>query len=107
MSRTIDADELIKFFPDKGEGAWTYNITAQGYINAMPTVDPWHYTSKRELPEKDGEYLCRYYKYDIRFSKVLLYRVKDNKWYNLVYDEEYRVPKPDAWQFIDLPKEEV
>lgn len=72
----------------------------------IDAADKWHYLSKRELPEKDGEYLCRYYKYDIRFSKVLLYRVKDNKWYNLVYDEERRAPKPDAWQFIDLPKEE-
>ena len=34
MPRLIDADELKKMFPDKGEGAWTYNITAKTYIDA-------------------------------------------------------------------------
>lgn len=72
-------------------------------------VDPWHYTSKGEVPDKDGEYLCRYYKYGLRFTKVMSYRVKDNKWYHLdeYNEEEYRVPKPDAWQYIILPEVEV
>lgn len=52
--RTIDADELKKMFPDKDEGAWTYNITAKAYIDAAPTVDQWHYPSRGELP-KEGE----------------------------------------------------
>lgn len=76
-------------------------------LSQAPTVDPWHYPSKGELPDRDGEYLCRYYKYDLHFSKVLFYRVEDNKWYNLVYDEEYRAPKPDAWQYIVPPEEEA
>lgn len=37
--RLIDADKLIKFFPDDGEGNWTYNVTAQSYINIQPTAD--------------------------------------------------------------------
>lgn len=39
MSRLIDADVLIKLFPDNGEGSWTYNVTAQSYIDAMPTIE--------------------------------------------------------------------
>lgn len=39
MSRYIDADKLIKFFPDDGEGNWTYNVTAQSYINTQPTAN--------------------------------------------------------------------
>ena len=38
MTRLIDADILKELFPDKGEGAWTYNVTAQGYIDSQPTV---------------------------------------------------------------------
>ena len=38
--RLIDADELIKFFPDKGEGSWTYNIVVSGIIRDAPTVIP-------------------------------------------------------------------
>ena len=37
--RLIDADELKELFPDKGEGAWTYNVTARMYIDNAPIVD--------------------------------------------------------------------
>lgn len=50
--RIIDADELKKMFPDKGEGAWTYNITAKAYIDAQPTIDQWHYPDNGEYPAK-------------------------------------------------------
>lgn len=63
--RTIDADELKKMFPDKGEGAWTYNTTAQGYINAMPTVDLWHYPSRGEYPPKGRQILV--YAWNVHF----------------------------------------
>lgn len=36
--RLIDADELKKLFPDNGEGSWTYNVAAKGYIDAQPTA---------------------------------------------------------------------
>lgn len=39
MSRYIDADKLKKFFPDDGEGNWTYNVTAKSYIDSQPTAD--------------------------------------------------------------------
>ena len=39
MSRYIDAEWLSKLFPDTGEGDWTYNATAQGYIDAAPSID--------------------------------------------------------------------
>lgn len=38
MSRWIDAEWLSELFPDTGEGNWTYNATAQGYINSAPTL---------------------------------------------------------------------
>ena len=36
--RLIDADALKEFFPDKGEGSWTYNIVVSGIIRDAPTV---------------------------------------------------------------------
>lgn len=38
LMRLIDADELKKLFPDNGEGSWTYNVAAKGYIDAQPTA---------------------------------------------------------------------
>ena len=86
--RLIDADELL--------GMLSKGYETKRALDLLPTIDFWHYPSKGELPEKDGEYLCRYYKYDLRFSKLAHYRVEDNKWYHLIFDEEYRMPKPDA-----------
>ena len=110
--RIIDADELAKhvteaYTPEECATKCAFPDDFITRISDMPTLDKWHYPAEGELPEKDGEYLCRYYKYNLRFSKVSHYRVEDNKWYNLVYDEEYRVPKPDAWQYIIPPKEEA
>ena len=39
MSRWIDAEWLEELFPDTGEGDWTYNATAQGYIGSAPSID--------------------------------------------------------------------
>jgi len=39
MSRYIDAEWLEKLFPDTGEGEWTYNATALGYIDSAPTIE--------------------------------------------------------------------
>ena len=38
MSRWIDAEWLEELFPDTGEGEWTYNATALGYIDSAPTI---------------------------------------------------------------------
>ena len=117
--RIIDADELKKMFPDKGGGAWTYNITAKAYIDAAPTVDTWHYPSKGELPtdhatvilygklkyehEKEyeyfidvGEWLGNMWSSDLeRWSTV-------NDWYE--GQQEYKII---AWMpFPEPPKEE-
>ena len=34
----IDAEWLEELFPDTGEGEWTYNATALGYISVAPTI---------------------------------------------------------------------
>lgn len=39
MSRLIDADVLKEWFPDNGEGSWTYNVTVKACIDAQPTID--------------------------------------------------------------------
>ena len=110
--RLIDADKLKKTIADPLNSAYGVDCTeyTRKLIDQSPTIDLWHYPSKGELPDKDGEYLCRYlckhYKHNLRFTKVSHYRVKDNKWYQLIYDKEHRVPKPDAWQYIIPPKEE-
>lgn len=99
--RIIDADELKKMFPDKGEGAWTYNITAKAYIDAQPTVDQWHYPSKGEYPTE---------------KKLLLIKIpgcyfigwyENNNWF--MDDGEMTVLKctVSRWQYIIPPKEEA
>ena len=39
MSRWIDAEWLEELFPDTGDGEWTYNATALGYIDSAPSID--------------------------------------------------------------------
>ena len=39
MTRYIDADALKEWFPDNGEGSWTYNVTVKSCIDAQPTID--------------------------------------------------------------------
>ena len=39
MSRWIDAEWLSELFPDTGEGDWTYNATALGYIDSAPSLN--------------------------------------------------------------------
>lgn len=61
MQRLIDADALKEWFPDNGEGSWTYNVTVKACIDAQPTIDAephWIPCSDR-LPEDSGDYLVR------------------------------------------------
>ena len=37
--RPIDADALKEWFPDSGEGSWTYNVTVKACIDAQPSID--------------------------------------------------------------------
>ena len=104
--RLIDADELKKMFPDKGEGSWTYNITAKAYIDAQPAVDQWHYPSKGELPPNGGDYLV-YIKYEDReYIRVGQY-FGETGWYTDL-GEVYGYWTPIAWMPLpEPPKEEV
>ena len=102
--RLIDADKLKKMFPDKGKGAWTYNITAKAYIDAQPTVDQWHYPSKGEYPTEDGRYWVMRYD-DVSktlFPDILWF--EKNTWWNRLHIGDYAVR---AWQYIVPPKEEA
>ena len=56
MSRYIDADKLIKFFPDDEEGNWTYNVAAQSYINIQPTIDLVERKQGEWIIEEEGAY---------------------------------------------------
>lgn len=38
MAELIDKNEVKEIFPDKGEGSWTYNVTAKAYIDSLPTT---------------------------------------------------------------------
>lgn len=87
--RLIDADELKKMFPDKGEGAWTYNITAKAYIDGAPTIDQWHYPSKGEYPKDDEEVLC-WYESDIK--AVAQYFASDGIWFCDALFDVHRPP---------------
>ena len=118
--RLIDADELKKMFPDKGEGAWTYNITAKAYIDGAPTVDLWHYPSKGEYPPNRQEVLlCLHTEKGQEI--VVGYRDTDSDlheggghawgWYdlgnNVLQDFADDSIKVVAWQYIIPPKEEA
>ena len=103
--RIIDADELKKMFPDKGEGAWTYNITAKAYIDAQPTVDLWHYIAKGELPDKDVE--CLVHTIGGNYF-IAMIDSSDNCWCTGEFFSEYlRDDCVVRWQYIVPPKEEV
>ena len=111
MSRLIDADELIKqiqttYCKDckycNKDKEFFHCLIEQiiGDIHYAPTVDLWHYPSKGELPDKDGEYLAAF-KTNGGFiiNDVVKYRV-DRGWLGIH-------GKPYAWQYIVPPKEEA
>lgn len=100
--RLIDADELKKMFPDKGEGAWTYNITAKAYIDAQPTVDQWHYPSKGEYPTEDGLYFvaCRSsFEGGNNYTDFCHYKVAQERWINF-----FGHTNPDVYAWMPLPE---
>lgn len=97
--RTIDADELKKMFPDKGEGAWTYNITAKAYIDAAPTVDQWRYPAKGELPNCTQRVLICYGREE--HLKIVWWRQDFHRFGDALPTEII------AWQYIEPPKEEA
>lgn len=56
MSRLIDADELKKQAYKSGD--WDKPLVVDvADIDETPTVDPWHYPSKGELPTEQNYYL--------------------------------------------------
>lgn len=105
--RTIDADELKKMFPDKGEGAWTYNITAKAYIDAAPTVDPWHYPSKGEYPPKGRQILAYAWNVHNVLAKYDTFDGKDRFVTFDAYNGFIEIEKVIRWQHIIPPKEEA
>lgn len=106
--RIIDADELKKMFPDKGEGAWTYNITAKAYIDVAPTVDLWHYPSRGEYPTDNVSYVLVakdnevfYGAYVDPLEQWVIYPLNGMQ-------TRYYASKVDAWMLLpEPPKEEV
>ena len=97
--RIIDADELKKMFPDKGEGSWTYNITAKAYIDAAPTVDLWHYIAKGELPPNKKPVFCLLW----NGNYVVAYRLDNAEW---TTNGRFTFDGVRCWQYIVPPKEE-
>lgn len=102
--RLIDADELIKIVRDV---LILSDFTADmvDAIKKFPTVNPWHYPSKGELPTENGEYLCCYYEYGSWFNYLYKYDSKNNYWYEETWLESKKKGVPQAWQYIIPPKE--
>ena len=100
MSRLIDADELKKMFPDKGEGAWTYNITAKAYIDAQPTIDLWHYPSKGEYPTESETVL-------VAFQEGGLWYFANAEYHEGGWASVVDLGNIAAWQYFVPPKEEA
>lgn len=102
--KLIDADELKKMFPDKGEGAWTYNITAKAYIDAQPTVDLWHYPSKGEYPKENESVCASVYGFD---KPMIVRWCKDEKdelcWQDCWDCCLYNADEVRCWQYIIPP----
>ena len=64
MSRYIDAEWLEKLFPDTGEGEWTYNATALGYIDSAPSIDivrcgECKWAEKTKFTNFEGDFVYR------------------------------------------------
>ena len=49
MKRLIDADALLKLFPDEIDGLQTYNAEVQAIINSQPTIEA--------MPIKHGKWI--------------------------------------------------
>ncbi len=71
MKRLIDANALKEWFPDNGEGSWTYNVTVKACIDAQPTVHAvpavrcwackyYHTETCPMLREQDGDGYCSF-----------------------------------------------
>jgi hypothetical protein len=72
MARLIDADALKEWFPDNGEGSWTYNVTVKACIDAQPSIDAlpqWIPVSER-LPRENEDVLVSYREKDASEAHV-------------------------------------
>lgn len=109
--RLIDADELIKQIQttycqdceDCNKNRDFFHCHTEqiiGDIHFAPTIDPWHYPSKGELPEKDGEYFITVKIEGGGFLNALALYYVDRGWLGMFN-------KPYAWQYITSPKEEA
>ena len=84
MSRYIEAEWLSKLFPDTGEGEWTYNATALGYIDSAPSIDiePKRGEWRKHDEERDYCSVCK------RIFKTRIL-TKQDKWTTYVDDLGY------------------
>lgn len=113
--RTIDADNLIKDVHEEWDPVRIWDETGDAtaceierLIDAQPTVDPWHYPSKGELPDKDWS------KHPLNVSKecfVLIERGVGTiaRWdndYKMWFENQPKAPviKVIAWQYFVPPK---
>lgn len=103
--RLIDADEVLKEIKEYEDGCKMLSLEVdprviKQHITFAPTIDPWHYPSKGELPEKDGEYFITVRLEGGGFLNALALYYVDRGWLGMFN-------KPYAWQYITSPKEEA
>ena len=83
--RLIDKDKLIKAIEKYEQECEDILIEPSFYgveniINQTPTIDPWHYPSRGELPTESGNYLCAVsYYYETRVETVY-YSAEAEQW---------------------------
>lgn len=106
MSRLIDADALMELVQKTHcTGCNNYNKVRcracdigymLDYLDAAPTVDPWHYPSKGEYPT-EGEEVFVAWTSEGSYDVV---KFRYDRW-------GVKLSPPYAWQHIVPPKEEA
>ena len=108
--RLIDADELMGRI-EQSKNCF-FNTTdkeiALNYIDQAPTADPWHYPSKGEYPDENGEYLFLIEAFSNIYRVVGDYEVlKNQRLWSAQVADEWVEDEPIAWMPLPEPPMEI
>lgn len=106
--RLIDADKLVKEIHDEWDRVQVWDETGDAtaleierLVDAQPTITPWRYPAKGEMPKYDVLVLCLQSDKEIpfigRYDAIL-------GWYNWWGKHK---SEPYAWQYIELPQDKA
>lgn len=106
--RLINADELKKELKHvlKYEPQIVHTIVNEA-VNDAPTIDQWHYPSRGEYPDENGEYLFLIEAFSNIYRVVGDYEVlKNQRLWSAQVADEWVEDEPIAWMPLPEPPKE-